>query len=61
MRPIAVPRSLRIKIGAKRMEGEQRLELPLGSEPIAAQIFFNGGDRVGRPFISGQLLDQVQQ
>ena len=43
------------------MEGEQRLELPLGSEPIAAQIFFGGGDRVGRPFINGQLLDQVQQ
>jgi hypothetical protein len=42
------------------MEGEQRLELPLGSEPIAAQIFFGGGDRVGRPFISGQLLDQVR-
>ena len=43
------------------MEGEQPLDLPLGSEPIAAQIFFGGGDRVGHPFISGQLLDHVQQ
>src|SRR6202040_3175633 len=37
---------------------EQRLELPLGSEPIAAQIFFGGGDRVGRPFISGRFSER---
>ena len=42
-------------------KGEQRLELPLGSEAIAAQIFFGGDDRVGRPFVSGQVPDQPQQ
>src|SRR5205085_12224864 len=36
------------KTGGLAVEkGEQRLELRLGSEAIAAQIFFGGGDRVG--------------
>ena len=50
------------KTGGLAVEkGEQRLELPLESEAIAAQIFFGGGDRVGRPLVSGQLPDQLQQ
>ena len=42
-------------------KGEQRLELPLGSEAISAQIFFGGDDSVGLPFVSGQVPDQSQQ
>src|SRR5438270_522949 len=42
-------------------KGEQRLELPIGSEAIAAQIFFGGDDSVGRPFVSGQIPDQPKQ
>lgn len=42
-------------------KGEQRLELPLGSEAMAAQIFFGGDDGVGRPFVSSQVSDQLQQ
>src|SRR5580704_11525424 len=33
-------------------KGEQRLELPLGSEAIAALIFFGGNDGIGRPFVA---------
>jgi hypothetical protein len=47
------------KTGGLAIEkGEQRLEMPLGSEAIAAQIFFGGDDGVGRPFIIGQLPDR---
>ena len=50
------------KTGGLAVEkGEQRLELPLGSEAIVAQIFFGGEDGVGRPFVSGQLPNQLQQ
>jgi hypothetical protein len=42
-------------------KGEQRLEMPLRSEAIASQIFFGGDDGVGRPFIIGQLPDELQQ
>src|SRR5271169_4942917 len=50
------------KTGGLAVEkGEQRLELPLGSEAIAAQIFFGGDDSVGRSFVSGQIPDQPQQ
>ena len=42
-------------------KGEQRLELPLASEAVTAQIVFGGNDGIGRPFVSGQLPDQVQQ
>jgi hypothetical protein len=50
------------KTGGLAVEkGEQRLELPLGSEAISAQIFFGGDDSVGLPFVSGQVPDQPQQ
>ena len=50
------------KTGGLAVEkGEQRLELPLGSEAIAAQIFLGSDDSVGRPFVSGQVPDQPQQ
>jgi hypothetical protein len=50
------------KTGGLAVEkGEQRLELPLRSEAIAAQIFFGSDDSVGRPFLSGQVPDQPQQ
>jgi hypothetical protein len=50
------------KTGGLAVEkSEQRLELPLESKAIAAQIFFGGDDSVGRPFVSGQIPDQPQQ
>ena len=42
-------------------KSEQRFELPLGPEAIAAQIFFGRDDGAGRPFVSRQLPDQLQQ
>ena len=49
------------KTGGLAVEkGEQRLELPLGSEAIAAQIFFGGDDSVGHLFVNGQVSDQPQ-
>ena len=42
-------------------EGEDRLELRLLAEAVAAQIGLGGDHRVGRPLEYRQLADQPQQ
>jgi len=40
---------------------QDRLEMAFGSEAVPYQIGLGGDDRVGRPFVGGQLADKLQQ
>ena len=60
--PSRKPRVEQCETGGLAVEkSQQRLELPLGTESIPTQIFFGCDDGVGRPLVSGQLPDQLQQ
>src|SRR5262245_17066723 len=42
-------------------EREQRLEPPLRPEAVPTQIILGRDYRFGRPFVAGELTDQLQQ